>query len=150
MEISPASITQLRQARNGRWTTISPEEGGVAGELRDIDSSLRLRKSEENGIYVVYQVDEAGDESLVTTADRWSWPQLPDRVRRIRHSSYDFVKELDRLDAEADRERDRSRREHVGDVGERLLHSLQKDLGVQNTVFLGDEVGSRRRRKGLK
>jgi hypothetical protein len=94
-------ITQLRQARNGRWTTISPEEGGVAGELRDIDESLRLRKSEENGIYVVYQVDEAGDESLVTTADRWSWQQLPDRVRRIRHSSYDFVKELDRLDAEA-------------------------------------------------
>jgi hypothetical protein len=56
MEISPASITQLRQARNGRGPP-SGRGGRCGRDLRDIDSSLRLRKSEENGIYVVYQVD---------------------------------------------------------------------------------------------
>jgi len=57
-------------------------------------------------------------------------------VRQISHSSYDYSKEVARLDAQAERDSDHKLAEATGEGHERLYHALRKDMGVQSKIFV--------------
>ncbi len=135
MEIAPASLAQIVKGRDGRYIEIEDDVQSVAGELRELDPSLHLRYSESGRYFVVYQKLEDGSEQLVTTAKQLD-KRLVKKVRRLVHASYDLAEELERGDAEADREAERRFSEDLGPAAERLRHAVRKDIGSKRRVFL--------------
>lgn len=139
IEITPATLAQVHRTRNGHQIAIDDDVQGVARDLLAIDPSLRLHYDPHGEYYVVKQLvterDGTVTEKLVTTALELD-QRIVHRVRQIAHPSYDYAAELDRVDAAADRERDRRQAELVGPMAERLAHALRKDLGATNRAFM--------------
>lgn len=140
MEISPARLAQVQQARGGEFVEISDDVQNVAADLRAIDAGLRLRYSEAGEYFVVYHVEELPGggqrEHLVTTAQELD-QRLVQRIREIDpRNGYDYAAELDRLEAEGERERDREFSEQIGPLGERLAHAVRKDLGERSRIYV--------------
>lgn len=128
----PASLEQVRRARNGRFVHVG---GEVERALRDYDPNLRLRYSEAGGYYVVYHLDPVtGDEDLVTTALDYDM-RIVARVIAIDSERYDLVAEMELMDGRAEREAEHRVSEHIGEVGERLHHAIRKDLGDTGRAF---------------
>jgi hypothetical protein len=140
VEIEPATLAQVRAGRDGRSVLIEEDVFDVARQLKAIDHSLRLRWSESGEHFVVYQLLESEDvEKLVLTAKELS-PGIVERVRQITHPSYDYVGEIDRMDKQAEKDKDDRFKEQTGEVGERLAHAVRKDLGATNKAFVKREV----------
>lgn len=139
MEIRPASIAQVAQARDGRMIEIGDDVGNVAKSLQQIDPGLRLRYSEAGEYFVVYwRPDEwdEGDGQLVLTAQECD-QRIVKRVQEIAQPGYDFAAELERLDEQTRTEKEHEWSERVGETGERLAHALRKDRGYdQSRVFI--------------
>lgn len=132
MEIQPATLPQIQKGRRGRVVFVDNDALDVAKRLREIDPSLRLAWNEFGEYFVVYQQLEAGSEHIVTTAQTAD-SRLVERIRRISHSSYDFAKELDKLDQKAKRDAERQFQEAVGEKAERLAHAIRKDTSNPRT-----------------
>jgi hypothetical protein len=62
--------------------------------------------------------------------------RIPERLRRLRSPDYDYGAEVDRLDAQAERDEAHYFAEEVGERGERLFHAMRKDLEVKSRVYL--------------
>lgn len=139
MEIEPATITQLQRARDGRLVEIEADVGGVAAQLREIDPGLRLRYAEASDIFIVYHRTSPRpgwfNEELVLTARQLDG-RILERVRQIAARDYDFLAELDRIDAEADRAQEARFADQVGDAAQRLAHALRRDRGVKNRAAI--------------
>lgn len=127
MELQPASIAQVRQARNGANVIVTDDVGSVCQQLREIDPGLRVRYSEAGGFFAVYH-EENGREYLVLTAQELD-ARIVARVREISSPGYDYSKALQ--DGEERRKADHDARvnEMVGEVGERLFHAIGQDTG---------------------
>lgn len=141
MDVSPASIAQVRQAADGRIVTIDSDVGDIARQLHEIDAGLKLRYSEAGDCYIVYHVTErAGEtvEHLVTTAQELD-ARIVERIQKIARPGYDFLAEIERLDAAADRAFEARQADKIGDASERLVHAFRKDLGAKNRAFLPGE-----------
>jgi hypothetical protein len=140
VEISPARLAQVQTARGGQFVEITDDVQNVAADLAAIDPGLRLRYSEAGGYFVVYHVQELPDgkrrEHLVTTAQELD-QRLVQRIRAIdARTGYDYARELDRLEREAEQQRDREFSERTGPIAERLAHAVRHDLGVQSRIFV--------------
>lgn len=144
MDIQPATLTQVQRGRLGRTLFIDDDVGGIAQQLLEIDSSLRLAFSEAGGHFVVKRRTERPDgsysEQLVTTAQQLDH-RLLDRVRLVCSDHYDTAADMDRVDAQAERDRDHRFHEQVGPIAERLAHAIRKDLGVKTRAFIGSPDG---------
>lgn len=129
MDIEPTrvSLNQYRQ-HNGKWYEIDKDVCNVAADLKDIDPHLRLRASEQ-GHYVVYWLYDNGDEDLITTSVDLD-QRIVNLMKKLGSSDYDYVTELDRLDSQAKKQADYEFSQKIGEIGERLVHALRKDLGV--------------------
>jgi hypothetical protein len=129
MDITPGTFAQLADSREGRMVLIEDDVCGFADELQRIDPALRLRVSEETGLFIVYQTD-GPRQHLVTTATELDG-RVVARVARIVHEtkngSYDLNAELERYEAEADRQAEHDRMEEQGPIFERLHHAIRKD-----------------------
>lgn len=134
MGIQAASLAQVRKGRDGRMIAIDNDVLDVAKQLYAFDDSLRLRWSEAGEHFVVYQC--VGDVEKLVLTSRELDPQIIERVRKIAHPSYDFGAELDRIDAEAEKEKEHRFREQVGERGEVLAHALRKDLQAKNKIIV--------------
>lgn len=126
--------------------TIDDDVGGFAQRLKEIDSSLKLRVSDNTGLFVVYQQLPHGREHLVTTAQELDGRlvrHVAELVHRHRHDRYDFTAELERADREADRAADHAFSEEHGPIAERLHHAIRKDMGWtgDRTFFKGAPDG---------
>lgn len=140
---APATLAQVRQARNGQLIGVEDDVLGIARDLRDIDASLHLRYAELpdgfDDYWVVYRIVEHADgseeEQLVTTAAELD-ARIVQRVRKIASDGYDLVAELDRLDREREAQREQELHERNGPIAERLFHALRKDLGTQDRIFV--------------
>lgn len=130
-EIQPASMAQIIKGKNGHYIEVDDDVGNVVRDLQEIDNRLRVRYSEAGDYFVVYMREddmEPGDGYLVTTAEQLD-ARLVNRIRRISHESYDFSKEVQAIDRQADKEREHAYSEHLGEIAERLAHALRKDRG---------------------
>jgi hypothetical protein len=138
MEIRPvpATLAQISRNREGRMVHIEDDVQGVANDLHEIDSHLRLRYSEAGGYFVVYlktdaDVDE-GDGHLVLTAQDCD-QRIVQRIRRIMQSDYDYMAELDKAEAKAKEEKDAAWSEKIGPIAERLAFAMRKELGYDKS-----------------
>lgn len=127
IEIEPASITQFQKAQKGGFIEISDDVGSIAKQLSEVDKRLHLRMNLDTGVYVVYSVD--GDtEYLVST-----YKELDARVvkaaEKYASPQYNYLDEMDRIDAQADRDKKHDEEQFFGDMGEVLGHAVRKDLG---------------------
>ena len=138
MEIQPASLAQVRAGRDGRSILIEDDVANIAGRLKTIDDSLRLRWNERGEYFVVYQ-QLGRDEKLVLTAQQLD-ERILHRVQQITHPSYDFVGEIDRMDKQAQKDADHRFSEQTGEIAEELAHAVRKDLGATNKAFIQKEV----------
>lgn len=135
MEIQHASLAQVRRGRDGRVVEVPADLFGVTDRLREIDPGLGVKYNEFGDYFVIYHAQPNGDEDLVTTTIRLT-PDVVDHVRKLAHPSYDYVAELERLDRQAERDRDHRFHEQVGEAGERLAHAIRKDIGTTNRAFI--------------
>lgn len=148
MRIEPARVDQIRSASDGRMVLIDADVAGVAADLHDYDPLLRVRFAEAATppYFVVYreigQPDGQVKQELVLTAQQLDH-RIVNRVREIdsqSRSGYDFVAEVDRQNARAEREKLERRHERFGEQHEHLAHALRKDFGVKNRIFVGRDV----------
>ena len=139
MEIEPATIAQVRAGRDGRVLTVEEDVFEVAGRLKEIDDSLYLRWNERGEYFVVYQLigklEEGGTEQLVLTAKELT-PAILARVEEIVHPSYDFVAEMDKMDKQAEKDKEHRFHEQTGEAAERMAHAVRKDIQAKNKIIL--------------
>lgn len=138
MELQPASIMQVHQARNGRVVVVTDDVGSVCQQLREIDPGLRVRYSEDGGFFAVYHQDEH-KEYLVLTAQELDG-RVVDRVREISSPGYDYAKALEDGERRRKADHEAKLREMVGEVGERLYHAIGVDTGRVKPVTVPREV----------
>jgi hypothetical protein len=136
MELSPASLDQLRQSSSGRWMLVDKDVGSVAQQIAEIAAdraiSLSLRVSEVTGIFKVVQI--IGDtEQLVTSATECD-QRLVDSVRKATSPQYDLNAELEQIEREKDSAHEARRQNQLGDAAERLAHAVRRDLHVPKSV----------------
>jgi hypothetical protein len=133
-------MAQVRAGRDGRRYMIEDDVLDVARRIKEIDDSLSLQFNERGEFFVVVQTLEDGEEKLVTTAQELD-ERLIHHLKHITHRSYDFAKEADRMDAQAEREKDHAFHERVGEAGEVAAHALRKDLGLKGgKAFVSKDV----------
>lgn len=140
IEIEPATHTQVVAAGDD-WVVVNDDIGGIAKELRELDSRLHLRHNLGQNYYAIY-AKEKGTEYLVGTyksLDR----RVTRRIREIMHPSYDFVKEGEELEDQREREHNWKMDQIHGENAERLAYALRKDLGLnKDRAFIGDRTGN--------
>lgn len=133
MDITPGSVSQVRRALQGGMVEIHSDVTEVAQRLVEIDPSLRLRFSEAQGVFVVFEVQQRPDgseeEHLVTTS-RECDQRLVNRILELSDPAYDFAGELERLEEQAEKDNEHAYRERTGETVERLRHAMRKDLGI--------------------
>jgi hypothetical protein len=134
MDIEPASLTQIARGRDGKVVAIDDDVSGIAQQLKEIDPQLRLRYSEAGEYFAVY-CETPQETYLVTTAQELDG-RILQRIRKVASGRYDYVAELDALDARAERERDRAFSEQMGEAHQQLKHALQKDLGSKPKIYV--------------
>lgn len=138
VDIEPASIAQIRKSLKGELILIDDDVQGIAAALREVNDDFRLHYDPYQDIWVVMQLHD-GQEKLVTTHTGDLDHRLVQRVRQVAARGYDYAAELERSEREAERKRDRDRRESIGPIGERLAHAMAKDLGYDgNRAFIKD------------
>lgn len=131
MQIQPASIEQITKGRNGMRVRISSDVGNIAKDLANIDPDLELHANETGGYYEVRcKHPVSGKSYLVTTALDLD-QRIVDSIRKMRDPQYDFIKESDQIEKAAKKELEHQRKEKVGEAGEKLAHSMRKDLHIQ-------------------
>lgn len=139
IDIRPGTMRQVHRAlASGRLVEVTHGPNEVGAKLREIDESLHLHYDPYELIWVVMQErslpDGSTKEELVTTAQEEDCDdRLVARVRQIASSSYDYVAEIERVEAEADKEHAARQSERFGDASERLAFAVSRDLGRHET-----------------
>lgn len=141
MDIPPtkADLAQVQMARDGKYVEIEDDVQGIANSLSEIDPHLRLRFSEAGGHYVVFFKDEQ-QEYIVTTATELDGRLVP-LIRKLHWQAtqpgYSFADELDKVEKQAEKDRDAAYENEHGEAFSRLAHAMRKDTGRdKNRVFV--------------
>ncbi len=127
-------MAQVRRGKDGKLVLIEDDVLAVARGLLDIDPKLRLRYSEEGHYFVVYWLDGNRERMVLTSTELT--PAILDRVRYIQSSSYDFMAEVDRMDAQAEKDEAHRFHEETGVIGEQLAHAVRKDLQSKSKIII--------------
>lgn len=136
IEIRAANVAQVHRTRVGKNILIDDDVQGIARDLADIDKTLKLEYDPGQELYIVFQAvtnsDGSVEERLVSTWDcEANGPidkRLVNRIREISAEGYDYVAELDRIDAAAKRAEEHEFEETFGPVAEKLAWALVRDL----------------------
>ena len=140
IDIPAGSMNVVRDTLRHGMVAIADDVQGIARDLQEIDPSFKLFRAEAEDLWVVWQEQDLPDgshaENLVTTMTGPLDKRIVQRVREITSGDYDLVAEIEKREAEVEREQDHKRREQIGPVAERLLHAMRKDTGIKDRVFL--------------
>ena len=135
MQLEPASITQVRQGKKRR-ITVEADVGSVVKQIQEIDPRLGVIWDDDGEFFAVVEQD-GPKQRVVLTAQELDHRVLI-RVREIASEDYDYVGEMDRMDAQADKDKDSRFRNEVGENAEVMAHALRSDLQAKNKIFLPD------------
>jgi hypothetical protein len=135
VELQAATLAQVRAGRDGRRILVEDDVLEIAGMIRQVDERLSLHWNENGGFFSVVETAEDGRERLVLSAQELDGRVL-ERIQQIAHPDYNYVAELDKLDAQAEREKEHRFSEQTGEIGERLAHALRTDLQAKNKIIV--------------
>jgi hypothetical protein len=128
MQLQPASITQVRQGKKRR-ITVEADVGSVVAQIQEIDPRLGVIWDDDGEFFAVVEQDGPRQRVVLTALELDH--RVLTRIRELASPDYDYVAEMDRLDAQADREKDHRFAQEVGEQGEVMAHALRKDLGLR-------------------
>jgi hypothetical protein len=124
---------------------IDDDVAGVARGLAQIDHRIRLRYSEPGEYFVVYwRPDDWEQEAgyLIFTAqevDHRIVKRMEEVYAKCNAPGYSFADEVEKVEAEAEREKDHAWHEQHGETLERLAHAMREDTHRnQDRVFIAD------------
>lgn len=154
MEVRPATLAQVSQARNGAFVQVDDDVQGVANGLHEVDPHIRLRFSEAGGYYVIYwtedpnvaEEDDVDGNStyLIFTAqdlDHRIVKHMEEVYWRCRQPGYSFASELDKAEAEGKKQESHEWSERHGEMFEKMAYAMRKDLGYdQSRIFVPEGV----------
>lgn len=125
MELQPASIAQVRQGKKRR-ITVEADVGSVVKQIQEIDPRLGVVWDDDGEFFLVVEQDGAKQRTVLTALELDH--RVLQRVKEIASPDYDYVAEMDRIDAEADKEKDHRFQQEVGENAEKMAHALRSDL----------------------
>lgn len=140
IDIPTASLTTIRKTLAGKTVAIDDDVQGIAKQLQEIDKTLHLQVSEQDGdlIWIVMQIVPEADGSLtehfVTDMVGDLDQRLLQRVRQVTGRGYDIAKEIEAAEAEAEKAQDAKRREQMGPIAEKLAHAFKVDHDIKNRI----------------
>lgn len=102
--------------------------GSVVKQIKEIDSRLGVIWDDDGEFFAVVEQDGPKQRTVLTALELDH--RVLQRVREISHPDYDYVAEMDAIDARADREKDARFSQEVGENAEVMAHALRKDLGA--------------------
>jgi len=137
MDLQPASIAQVRQGKHRR-ITVEADVGSIVQQIQEIDPRLGVIWDDDGEFFAVVEQD-GPKQRLVLTALELDHRVL-ERLREISSPDYDYVAEMDRMDREADKEKDHRFMQEVGENAEVMAHALRKDLSYQGKIFIPEWV----------
>lgn len=129
MEIRPATLDQIIKGRDGKRVVITNDVGDIARQIKEISPDLELHYNEVAEYFVVIQKHETG-EHLVTTAQDLD-ARIVERVKQITSPGYNFEEEALAVEKAQKDKSEHERKEHIGEVGEKLAHGFRKDLNIK-------------------
>jgi len=140
MQLQPASIAQVRQGKKRR-ITVEADVGSVVAQIREIDPRLGVIWDDDGEFFAVVEQDGPKQRTVLTALELDH--RVLERIRELASPDYDYVAEMDRIDAEADRRKEQRFREEVGENAEVMAHALRKDLGAKykGRVYVPDWIG---------
>lgn len=137
MQLQPASITQVREGKHGR-VTVEADVGSVVQQIQEIDPRLGVIWDEDGGFFAVVEQD-GPRQRIVFTCLELDYRVL-ERVRELASEDYDYVADMERIDAQADRAKDHRFSQEVGERAELMAHALRSDLQYKGKVFVPDWI----------
>ena len=133
MDLQPASIAQVRQGKHRR-VTVTADVGSVVKQIQEIDPRLGVIWDEDGEFFAVVEQD-GPKQRIVLTALELDHRVLQ-RIRELASPDYDYVAEMDRMDAVADKEKDHKFMQEVGENAEVMAHALRSDLEYKGKIFI--------------
>ena len=133
MDLQPASIAQVRQGKHRR-VTVTADVGSVVKQIQEIDPRLGVIWDEDGEFFAVVEQD-GPKQRIVLTALELDHRVL-ERIRELASPDYDYVAEIDRMDAVADKEKDHRFMQEVGENAEVMAHALRTDLEYKGKIFI--------------
>jgi hypothetical protein len=141
VEIQHATLAQVRDGRDGKRVLVEEDVLDIARQIRQIDPSLDVYWNEYGEHFVITETLKDGTEKLVTTALELD-QRLIAHLRMLIHPDYDYGREIDRMDDQAEKDKDHEFAEQVGPLGEKLAHALRKDLQVKSRIYVPERYGA--------
>lgn len=132
-----AELVQVRAGKGGRLIEIDQDVLDVCKRLREVDPCLGVDYNEDSCLFRVSELCADGRKRTVCWVEELT-ADLPDYLQRL--TKTDYVKEIERMDAQADRDRDHAFHERMGPIGERLAFALRKDFGVKSKAFVPRDI----------
>jgi hypothetical protein len=153
LEPPRATLGQLQLTNKLSMRRVDSDVLGVVERLKSIDPGLEMLYDEGQKVFVLYHkgVNEDGHvfENLVgayTELDQ-RIINLIERIDAQGRGRTDLVKELEKLEAEKDRENALRRLNAVGPIAERMLHAMRRDLDLNDAVHMSGSKGGHRGRR---
>lgn len=149
-----ATLGQLQLTNKLEMVRVDDDVLGVAAALKAIDPGLVLMYDKGQEIYVLYWkgLNQQGHlvEDLVGAYQELD-QRIVNLVKRLDaqgRGRRDLNRELERLEAEKDREKARETAETFGPLAEQMRFALRRDLGATGSqVFMSGGEGIHRSRK---
>ena len=133
MDLQPASIAQVRQGKHRR-VTVTADVGSVVKQIQEIDPRLGVIWDEDGEFFAVVEQD-GPKQRIVLTALELDYRVLQ-RIRELASPDYDYVAEMDKMDQQADKEKEHKFMQEVGENAEVMAHALRSDLEYKGKIFI--------------
>ena len=130
-------MAQVRQGKKRR-ITVEADVGSVVKQIQEIDPRLGVLWDDDGEFFLVVEQDGSRQRTVLTALELDH--RVLQRIKEIASPDYDYVAEMDAIDAEADKEKDARFRNEVGENAEKMAHALRKDLQYQGKIFVPEWV----------
>lgn len=140
-EIEPVSVTRVIEGQNGRMIVIDDDVSNIVRDLRRIDRRFRVSYVEDNHHYWIWLDISEPDGPLrrhfVSSVDGDRFDRrVVKMAEKITHDSYDLLAEMDKAQAQVERERSERFTRPILENADRLHHAFRRDMRVQDRIFV--------------
>jgi hypothetical protein len=161
LEPPRASLGELQLTNKLEMRRVDSDVLGVVEHLQRIDPGLKMFYDEGQEVFVLYwegyRADEHGvfdlHEDLIGAYKELDQRliKLIERIDAQGRGRTDLSAELERMDREHERRQEAERYEKVGQLGEKLMHAVRDDLGLNGSkAFMSGSREKHRQRKRRK
>ena len=130
-----ASISEVQAGRGAELVNVEDDVLDVVRRLKEIHPGLNVTWNPYQEYFTVYELCEDGRERIVTNVTELD-PRLIAHFEMLASDDWDPVKEMDRMDDEAEENQKKVFAEQVGEIGERLHHALASDYEFKHRIFV--------------